>query len=169
VSNRTLALVAFCAGLTLAACQAAPPPSDLAGGQPGPQAAVRPDSGYLQLAGDVIDVIGQTTRILSGLGSALSSQPEAAAEAEELVRASKRSFGIARGSLVRITPPAGHEELHNRLVEALELYIRAADALLPQADTGSADPEQFQRLMPEGGKNAHAAIAALEELRRAGG
>ena len=104
--------------------------------------------------------------LVSGISIGVASSPEAAREAAETVKAVRGSFEAARIGLERAEPPPGYEELHARLLEALSFYTDASTALLPNVETGEADYWTFQELMLEGGKNAHAAIAVSEVLRR---
>ena len=113
----------------------------------------------------MINGIGQLTRIISGISIGLAGTPEDAPKAEGTVAAVKGSFELARERLERADPPKGYEELHASLMDALSFYIEASAALLPDSVTGKADYKRFQELMPQGGKNSHAAFATFEELR----
>jgi len=137
---------------------------------PSPAAQVATDTEQLKeykaLADDAINGITRLTRIIGGISIGVAGSPEAAREAAETVEAVKGSFEVARNGLERAEPLPGYEELHARLLDALSFYTDASTALLPDGETGEADYWTFQELMLEGGKNAHAAIAASEELRR---
>ena len=107
---------------------------------------------------------GDVTRLLSGVSIQLSTAPERAPEAAATLNASKGTFELMRERLALEMPPAGHEELHQLLLDALEFYTKAAAALLPDPETQQADYWGFQGLMQEGGKNFHAAGAEFDKL-----
>lgn len=108
---------------------------------------------------------GDVTRLLSKVSIELGAAPERAPEAVAILNASKGTFELIRERLASESPPPGHEGLHQLLLDALELYAKAADALLPDPETQEADYWRFQGLMQEGGKNFHAAGAEFDKLR----
>ena len=154
--------------LLLAACQGTvPDPTATPSGRPTPtpKVAAAKVEAYRQLVDQVFSDIGELTRVLSGIGLQLTSRPEEAQQAAGTVMAVKGILELDRERLASTEPPLGYGEVHQRLVDALSLYGEAAEALLPDEQTGQADHARFQELMLEGGRNTHAAGAALGELR----
>ena len=146
--------------LLLAACQGTiPDPTST------PKVAAAKEEAHRQLVDQVFSDIGELTRVLSGIGLQLTSMPEEAQQAAGTVRAVKGILELDRERLASTEPPPGYGDVHQRLVVALSLYAEAAEALLPDEQTGQADTARFQEFMLEGGKNTHAAGAAFGELR----
>ena len=121
---------------------------------------------YRGLVRDVIDGFGQLTRIMTNVRIGLASSPEDTTEAEETVGAIIGSFDLAREQLEASDPPAGYQEVHRELLDALGFYTKASAALLPDGETGEPDFDLFQEMMLQGGKNTHAAGEGLSELGR---
>ena len=119
---------------------------------------------YVDLADEVISVIGELTRTIAGIGISLAGKPDRAIEARGTVEAVKGSFELARQRLNRADPPPGYEEVHQTLLDALSFYMQASAALLPDSQTGMPDYPGFQELMLLGGKNTHAAGAQFSDL-----
>ncbi len=120
---------------------------------------------YRTLVTLVVNDVGQVTRLLNSVGVQLAAAPEQAAQAQSIVSPAKGSFDLARAQMEEIRPPDGYAEVHERLLEALDLYGQAAAALLPDSKTQAADFWLFQELMQQGGKNFHLATAALDDVR----
>ena len=121
---------------------------------------------YRGLVRDMIDGFGQLTRIMTNVRIGLASSPEDTTEAEETVGAIIGSFDLAREQMEASNPPAGYEEVHRELLDALDFYTTASAALLPDGETGKPDFDLFQEMMLQGGKNTHAAGERLSELAR---
>ena len=121
---------------------------------------------YRELINQLMDGIGQMTRIIGGISIGLAGRPEGAAEEKETVDAVIGSLELARERLQGAEPPPGYEGLHQTLLEALSFYTQASTALLPVSQTGKADYPRFQELMLQGGKNFHAAGTELSDLAR---
>ena len=167
----TLVIVACQASIAAPAATPTPTPTATPLPTPLPTAQAQPVDpeqlrNYRSLTEDAINGITQLTRVISSVSINVAGSPEAAREAAETVEAVRGSFEVARIGLERAEPPPGYEELHARLLDALRFYTDASAALLPDGETGEADYWTFQELMLEGGKNAHAAFAESEELRR---
>ena len=124
-----------------------------------------PVESYGVLVRQVFSDVADLTRILSDVSVALGASPESAPLAAGIVDTTKGTFELVRDRLALTSPPAGHEGLHQLLLNALEFYIAASAALLPDNKTQAADYWRFQELMQEGGKNLHAAGATFDELR----
>jgi len=120
---------------------------------------------YGALVRRVFSDVADLTRILSDVSIQLGTAPEQAPQAAGIINATKGTFELVRDQLALKSPPAGHEELHQLLLDALEFYTAASAALLPDAETQAADYWRFQRLMQEGGENFHAAGAEFDRLR----
>ena len=121
---------------------------------------------YRTLVAQVMNRVGELTRLLSTIGTQLSAAPEAAPLAEEVVTATEGSFKLIREQLAAVNPPSSYEQAHRGLLDALSLYTQAAKALLPDPKTQAADFWRFQEFMEQGGKNFHAATAAFDEAQR---
>ena len=121
---------------------------------------------YRALVTQVMNRVGELTRLLSTIGTQLSAAPEAAPLAEEVVTATEGSLELIREQLAAVNPLSNYEEAHQGLLDALSLYTQAASALLPDPKTQAADFWRFQEFMEQGGKNFHAAAAAFDEARR---
>ena len=121
---------------------------------------------YRALADQIMNGTGEMTRVLSGIGIGLAGRPEGASEAKETVEAVISFLELARERLGNTEPPPGYEKLHQTLLDALSIYTQASAALLPDTQTGKADYPRFQELMPQGGKNFHAAGAEMSNLTR---
>lgn len=113
----------------------------------------------------VFSDVGDLTRLLSDVSIQLSAAPETAPQAADILNATKGTFELVRDRLALTSPPPGHQVVHQLLLDALEFYVQASAALLPDPDTQEADYWSFQPLMQEGGKNFHAAGAEFEKLR----
>ncbi len=120
---------------------------------------------YAALVRQVFSDVADLTRILSNVSIQLGAAPESAPQAAGIVNATKGTFELVRDRLALTSPPPGHEELHQLLLDAMEFYTAASAALLPDAETKAADYWRFQGLMQEGGQNFHAAGAEFDSLR----
>ena len=119
---------------------------------------------YRQLADRAMNDIVLLAPLLSQVGIALSSNPDQAQETAEAVETVRDALGLTLTQMNDAAPPQRYEELHQQLVDALTLYVQAAEALLPGGETGEADYWTFQGLMQEAGGNAHGAGATLGQL-----
>ena len=119
---------------------------------------------YGQLADRALNDIVLLVPLLSQVGIALSSNPDQARETAEAVETVRDALGLTLTQMNDAAPPQRYEELHQQLVDAMTLYVQAAEALLPGGETGEADYWTFQGLMQEAGGNAHGAGATLGQL-----
>lgn len=119
------------------------------------------DRAHLRVVGRAMQEIRDITVLLNQVALGLASQPDAAPRSQEVVATAKETLEALRVELLRTPFPDQDAAVQQQLVEALDFYVRAADALLPDPETNEADDWRFHDLMGEAGKRFHGAGEAL--------
>ena len=153
-------------GFILAACQGGEMTPTITVTEPhaSPTLSASDRQEYLNTVGHVLDQIGLLTSLLSDVGLHLSLRPEDAPLTATAIRETYEEFQVTKSTISEARPALKYEEAHQLLLEALTLYSRAAEALLPDPDSLLADHARFQELMLQGGKNFHSAVASFPGL-----
>lgn len=116
---------------------------------------------YRDLVNQTILDLGELTRLLGALSLDFGRSSDSAGERRQLLRATTNTFNLVKERLDAVSPPAGYDELHVDLIEAVASYIEAAKTLDVDPSAGRVDLKRFQEYMIEGGKNVHSAGAKL--------
>ncbi len=114
---------------------------------------------YVAAAERSINLIGQTARLVSGVGIRLSLSDDAPVDTGDIVRAAVDSSRLALDSLNESDVPPGLVPLHEAITNAVALYVQASETLRPASERSEFDYFGFQNLFHQGGASYHSAGA----------